>query len=745
MPTQTQKQRGKKRQATGLDPSSRPVGQSVTCDITDYVPISNTGAGSSQSHLIDATSKHHVCSASSVFYSTPFWGHTDADLSRGHIDADLSQGHIDADLSLGLIDADLSEGHIYGDLSEGHTDTVCTRIPSVASRRPNWNNFAFPTLVHACSPLPGLTARISHDFGVRPDTAEPGTSSLTRLPALHVSPPLRTRADKCLHIYTAVAASGMPNFSGARIRLPSAFNLPAWRRLLAGYHDAMICDFLEFGWPMNYTRAYPPAPVDKHHASALAFPDHVSDYLETEVSLGAIMGPFPHAPFTPWCQTNAFMTREKKCSAKRRIIVDLSWPTGFSVNSGIPSDIYLGQPYKLHLPTVDDLANAIVKQGQGCFLYSLDLARAYRQLRCDPLDWPLLGYMWNNCYYFDIAIPFGVRWGAMACQRMTNAVCNIVNCDKRTLLGYIDDFAGVAPTLATATLDFKRVRELLQELGVNEAVDKATPPSTTMTWIGVDFDTIALEMRIPEDKLSDTLSLLRKWKHKSRATRRELQQVLGKLFHVSKCCKPARLFVGRMLETLRSAPEHGLTHLSIDFQKDINWFLSFLPTFNGVQLIQPRNDSAQHVAFVDSCLSGCGGYSGSQYYHTEFPDFITSLQLSICQLEMLNIVIAVKLWAATWSNSSVQIYGDNAATVAVLNSGRGRDRFLLQCAREIWLLSATHKFILSAKHVPGKDNVLADSLSRLHLSHGFLHSLEAFDPANELLVDAYLFKLNSQL
>ena len=110
----------------------------------------------------------------------------------------------------------------------------------------------------------------------------------------------------------------------------------------------------------------------------------------------------PPPPFAPWFQTSPLMTREKKGFVSRRIIADLSWPENRSVSSGTPCDTYLGSPYKLHLPTPDDLVTLIRKQGQGCFLYSVDLARAYRQLRVDPLDWLLLGIIHNGSYYQGI-------------------------------------------------------------------------------------------------------------------------------------------------------------------------------------------------------------------------------------------------------------------------------------------------------------------------------------------------------
>ena len=91
------------------------------------------------------------------------------------------------------------------------------------------------------------------------------------------------------------------------------------------------------------------------------------------------MGPFVEPPVVPM-HVSPVMTRPKKDSDVRRIVVDLSWPRGYSVNDGIHKNDYLGSPINLKLPTVDYMAD-IRALGD---MYKLDLSRGYRQLR---LDW----------------------------------------------------------------------------------------------------------------------------------------------------------------------------------------------------------------------------------------------------------------------------------------------------------------------------------------------------------------------
>ena len=59
---------------------------------------------------------------------------------------------------------------------------------------------------------------------------------------------------------------------------------------------------------------------------------------------------------------------EERDSDERRVIVDLSWPFGYSVNDGIPTDSFSGEPLSLRYPTIDDTVDAVVTMGRGCYL-----------------------------------------------------------------------------------------------------------------------------------------------------------------------------------------------------------------------------------------------------------------------------------------------------------------------------------------------------------------------------------------
>ena len=72
----------------------------------------------------------------------------------------------------------------------------------------------------------------------------------------------------------------------------------------------------------------------ENHSSARAHPWNITHYITTEIGHEALLGPFDHLPFTPWCQVNLLLTQPKNDSTSRSVIIDLSWPLppGSSIN-----------------------------------------------------------------------------------------------------------------------------------------------------------------------------------------------------------------------------------------------------------------------------------------------------------------------------------------------------------------------------------------------------------------------------
>ena len=86
--------------------------------------------------------------------------------------------------------------------------------------------------------------------------------------------------------------------------------------------------------------------------------------------------------------------------------------------------------------------------------------------------------------------------------------------------------------------------------------------------------------------------------------------------------------------------------------------------------------------------------------------------MNIAHLEILNILVALRVWHQFWANKKVAIACDNEAVVYVLNTGRTGDLTLAAIARNIQLEAAKNNIDLQFNHISGKLNIVADLLSR---------------------------------
>ena len=158
----------------------------------------------------------------------------------------------------------------------------------------------------------------------------------------------------------------------------------------------------------------------RNHASDVQFPRDVDAYLSEECSFDAILGPYTDNPIAD-CHYSPFMTREKTGSNVRRVIINLSWPKEHSVNAGIDKNSYLNSDFPLQFPTVDHIISELKKVGRGAHLFKIDVSRAFRHIKVDPVDYDLLGLYWG-AHYVDSCLPFGSRHGTSIFQRVSDAV-----------------------------------------------------------------------------------------------------------------------------------------------------------------------------------------------------------------------------------------------------------------------------------------------------------------------------------
>ena len=549
-----------------------------------------------------------------------------------------------------------------------------------------------------------------------------------------------------LELHKRVRLGGTYNFAGSRIRLEHSFiNIEKFRLMLQDYDDLGILQLLEFGFPVGLSQDFELKSSTQNHSSSYEFYTYLDQFFTKEVALRGIAGPLINAPF-PSTMISPLMTAIKKPSS-RRPVFNANYGD-LSINNNTPEKEYLGEPYTFTFPTVLDLADLIIKLGPGCLLWKVDLSRWFLQLPVDPGDYDKLGVIWRGAWFIFLSFVWGCRHAGYNAQRVSSAILFIlqrIGLEKfksaYNAMVYIDDFAG-AELGQKAWEAFKDLKKLLTDLGIVESEKKALPPSSTMVFLGVEFDTVEMCMRVSSEKRFEVKATVNGWYRRTVATKQELQSLQGQLMWISKVVRFSRVFVIRIIaeqKALKSQKQKKT--LSYDLKKDLLWWKLFLDVFNGVELIIPQTVFCNVLG--DATLAGGGAWNemSNQYWSRKFPFTMQSPDIPIHLKEFYILIISVKIWGHFWAGKRVALHCDNSSVVETINHQKPKDAQMQQCLREFLFHVTTMKFEPVMVRIPTHENSLADFVSRNHNKEDIKkefsrHGMEAVE---EILVNDDMF------
>ena len=189
-----------------------------------------------------------------------------------------------------------------------------------------------------------------------------------------------------------------------------------------------------------------------------------------------------------------------------RLIHHLSYPSGSSVNDFIDSELC-----SVNYTSFEVALEMLAKLGNGALVARLDIKSAFRLLPIHPSDFDLLGFQIQGKVYIDMCLPFGC---AISCAKFEQFSTFLewalrVKSGSSNVVHYLDDFllAGRLETMECQNL-MSCFCSICTDLGVPLAQDKTVGPTSVLTFLGLEIDTIHMTVKIPYDKLNQLKSEL---------------------------------------------------------------------------------------------------------------------------------------------------------------------------------------------------------------------------------------------
>ena len=497
--------------------------------------------------------------------------------------------------------------------------------------------------------------------------------------------------------------------------LPTPVNVAVLSRVLLGYNSRiayrLIKGFSE-GFKINYQgpRITTTAP---NLGSAYENPDVVDDKLRKERELGRIAGPFDSPPFAN-LRISPLGVIPKKTPGEFRMIHHLSYPKGASINDSIPPEFST-----VKYASVDDAISIIQRQGKGCAMAKTDVRSAFRIVPVHPSDYPLLGFQWKEKWYYDKTLPMGCSSSCQIFEDLSTAMEWVAQnkLQIQDIKHILDDFLIIDKSLDTCGEKLNRFLHFCHELGVPMAEEKTVGPAHVLTFAGIELDCLKHEARLPREKVEKCRQVITQFLSRKKVTLQELQSLIGLLNFACSIIKPGRVFLRRLINlTVGITRPTYFIRLTLEVKKDLRIWQQFLTSFNcqSIFLEEVWTSSGALSFYTDAAQScGFGTIFGTHWTYGKWPDKWQLQDISV--LELYPIMLGVHLWASRLKNKRVLFYSDNESVVHVINKQTSKHKGLLALVRQLVLICLSQNIYFKARHVPGRHNVLADSLSRLQV------------------------------
>ena len=141
--------------------------------------------------------------------------------------------------------------------------------------------------------------------------------------------------------------------------------------------------------------------------------------------------------------------------------------------------------------------------------------------------------------------------------------------------------------------------------GVPVAEDKTVEPTKILTFLGIEFDTLAMELRLPNEKLVELKHTLELFVQSKKVTLRQLQSLIGLLNFACQIVSPGRAFCRRLIDaTCNIRKPHHRIRVSKSMREDIKVWLTFWSEYNGVTVITDNAWASNETLelFTDSAV-----------------------------------------------------------------------------------------------------------------------------------------------
>ncbi len=462
--------------------------------------------------------------------------------------------------------------------------------------------------------------------------------------------------------------------------------------------------------------------LGKNHKSADEFPNVIREKLNKELRASRFAGPFQDPPFETYTINPLGLVPKTTDDGRDLPVLYPQDPGSYclitdlrrsGINSAIPREVATVKYTKF-----DKIIAQCLHKGKGCFLAKTDVKSAFPIIPINPQDWPLLTMRFDDQYFVDKCLPFGLASSCAIFEEVATALEHIV----RTLLTeqyldhYLDDFISCENDRELTNQAVQILVDTCTQLGVPIAWDKTVWGTTRIRFLGLDVDTVLQQVIVPEHKV---LSLRRKIDHvlQSKTVRvKTLQSLAGSMNFYARGKPGGRTFIRRIYDAERALPSHYHVNVTRELRKDLKmWCVLLRDTHHATPFVDiveiPAQDMGYYTDAAGGAEKGWGAYLDGRWLQGEWGEF-HSLIPSIAWCELYAVVVSAVTWAPLFSGKRILLHCDNQSACAMVNKLTTPDTHSMVLVRHLTMAQMKFGFKIKAEYIKSKENTIADAISR---------------------------------
>ena len=369
---------------------------------------------------------------------------------------------------------------------------------------------------------------------------------------------------------------------------------------------------------------------------------------------------------------------------------------------------------------MESLKQALHMVRPGSYLASIDIKDAFYSVPINDGHKKYLKFVWQGGIFQFCVMPNGYCDAMRIFTKLLKPVFATLREEGYESVIYVDDSLLQGEDFQECLDNIQKTLKYLQDLGFVIHPEKSILyPTQIITFLGFIINTLNMTVTLTTEKKDKIITKGKGLLKRGNITIRMISSFIGNLTSSFDAVPEGRLYY-RHLEWcktlslgLHKYDFEAQCYLSTQAIEEITWWVENVEfSFAHIKNI-PDID---RTIFTDASKHQGGGWGASDASFGEINGrwSLNEQDMDINCLELKAIKLAIKSFSPLYNRCKhIRVMSDNTSAIAYINKKGGTHSMIMNdLAVSIWEYCMRKDIYISAAHIPGKHNILADIASR---------------------------------